>query len=107
LSTRFTRAAYLDATSLPTPDAGQPVRSYHESGRTTGHEHNTAGTAKNDAGQIVAVRRIHTDLRATATFSGITGDPVSPAALVLTAACRATTIQALQSMVSAMPTRSI
>jgi flagellar hook assembly protein FlgD len=76
-----TRAAYLDATV--TDSAGLPVRSYSNwsvTGTST-----SRWDGRNDAGQIVA------DGAYTLTYvprddSGITGDPVSASALVLTAA---------------------
>jgi flagellar hook assembly protein FlgD len=75
------RAAYLDATV--TDSAGQPVRSY-SNWSTTGTS-TSRWDGKNNAGQIVA-DGAYTLTYVPRDLSGITGDPVSTNALVLTAA---------------------
>ena len=76
-----TRAAWLDATV--TDSAGQPVRSY-SIWSTTGTS-TSRWDGKNDTGQIVA-DGAYTLTYVPRDLSGITGDPVSASALVLTAA---------------------
>ena len=75
------RAAYLDATV--TDSAGQAVRSY-SNWSTTGTS-TSRWDGKNNAGQLVA-DGAYTLTYVPRDLSGITGDPVSTNALVLTAA---------------------
>ena len=72
---------YLDATV--TDSAGQPVRSY-STWSTTGTS-TSLWDGKNDTGQVVA-DGAYTLTYVPRDLSGITGDPVSASALVLTAA---------------------